>query len=106
MQQLHIRYLSDAKSLCEEPDRIDNPGAFVTCDYADGIDSCWECSALLMAHNRKSFDKELLEMQNGRLVIMRPKHFKDERAAMWAGVLVGVCLMSFVFTLLWLLGAF
>lgn len=64
MGGLHIRYLATGQTLCDNPSRLDEPGGFVVADYARGINSCKDCSAILFAHNKKSYDKEILEIQN------------------------------------------
>jgi hypothetical protein len=105
MAMNHIRYLNDKVALCDQPARLDHT-EFVFTDYHHE-ESCGDCSTLLMVANKKAYDDELAGVWNNRLEKHEVhKHFKDERAAMWAGVLLGVFIMSFVFALLWLLGAF
>lgn len=51
----HILYLSDKKTICDEPNRLGND--FVISSSAFG-QSCKECSSLLFAHNKNEFAKE------------------------------------------------
>lgn len=58
---LHIRYMSDNKTICEKPTRLDT-GDFVVQDTSVNPEpSCRECSDLLLAHNKREFEREYFE---------------------------------------------
>jgi hypothetical protein len=59
----HIRYLSSADTLCEIPESLGKD--YIVVDYGDDF-PCRECSALLMEHNRKSYEAELAVGYNAK----------------------------------------
>jgi hypothetical protein len=62
----HIRYLSDSTPLCEKPEGLGLDA--VVADVVGAYDStCRYCSALLMDHNKKSYEAELVVMNNARV---------------------------------------
>lgn len=103
----HIRYLKDNRTLCEEPERLDPPSEFVTADYDPDKKACWECRTILLAHNTKSYEAELLEAQNlmaGTIKTEKNKHFKDEDTAFYVGLLIGNVVWCLLISVLLLTG--
>lgn len=54
--QNHIRFINGNQAVCDYPERLG--WDLVKIDNVTGLASCKECSALIMAHNKKEFELE------------------------------------------------
>lgn len=54
----HIRFMDNNQTVCWAPERLDDYDSAVITDYDAGGKLCFECNGLLLAHNKKEFEKE------------------------------------------------
>lgn len=84
----HTRYMDSNQPICEDPARLDKFDTPVIVDFTAKLEMpCVDCSAALMAHNKKAYEDELAYDHNFRI------HNEDPLAPA-RGVMYGVLLGS------------
>lgn len=97
----HIRYLATTMPVCELPEYIDKLHVIVDRQGASSF-TCRDCSAVLYAHNKKSYEAELAIAQNARVNRTKKKPlFETEKSAFTTGFIVGSVLWVVIFLILW-----
>lgn len=98
---IHIRYIVDNVTLCEEPKRLDFNEFVVQDVMHDPEPHCRVCSSLIMAHNKREYEREMY----GGMSIVQHLPSRDVDPNRWdafvGGLMLGSAFWITVLTIIW-----